>query len=101
MFFIATIAPHFKNKVEGGNTWQIQVQRFHRQLVTITVIISIFLCTEPSAAPIDVKATSMSVSEILVAWKHIKESLGRPQGFEVWIELLKISLVIFAATAFF
>ncbi|XP_032708623.1 contactin-5 isoform X1 [Lontra canadensis] len=38
---------------------------------------------EPSAAPIDVKATSMSVSEILVAWKHIKESLGRPQGFEV------------------
>ncbi|XP_019488523.1 PREDICTED: contactin-5-like [Hipposideros armiger] len=25
----------------------------------------------------------MSVSEILVAWKHIKESLGRPQGFEV------------------
>lgn len=46
-------------------------------------IISIFLCTEPSAAPTDVKATSMSVSEILVAWKHIKESLGRPQGFEV------------------
>ncbi|XP_034522020.1 contactin-5 [Ailuropoda melanoleuca] len=38
---------------------------------------------EPSAAPTDVKATSMSVSEILVAWKHIKESLGRPQGFEV------------------
>ncbi|KAM6172496.1 contactin-5 isoform 1-T1 [Erethizon dorsatum] len=38
---------------------------------------------EPSAAPIDVKATSMSVSEVLVAWKHIKESLGRPQGFEV------------------
>nr|5E52_A Chain A, Contactin-5 [Homo sapiens] len=38
---------------------------------------------EPSAAPTDVKATSVSVSEILVAWKHIKESLGRPQGFEV------------------
>ncbi|XP_068936771.1 contactin-5 [Petaurus breviceps papuanus] len=38
---------------------------------------------EPSAAPTDVKATSLSVSEILVAWKHIKESLGRPQGFEV------------------
>ncbi|XP_058401343.1 contactin-5 isoform X2 [Diceros bicornis minor] len=38
---------------------------------------------EPSAAPTDVKATSMSVSEILIAWKHIKESLGRPQGFEV------------------
>ncbi|XP_051676319.1 contactin-5 [Oryctolagus cuniculus] len=38
---------------------------------------------EPSAAPTDVKATSMSMSEILVAWKHIKESLGRPQGFEV------------------
>uniref|UniRef100_A0A671G2Y4 Contactin-5 n=1 Tax=Rhinolophus ferrumequinum TaxID=59479 RepID=A0A671G2Y4_RHIFE len=38
---------------------------------------------EPSTAPTDVKATSMSVSEILVAWKHIKESLGRPQGFEV------------------
>ncbi|XP_063004969.1 contactin-5 isoform X2 [Melospiza melodia melodia] len=38
---------------------------------------------EPTAAPIDVKATSLSVSEILVAWKHIKESLGRPQGFEV------------------
>uniref|UniRef100_A0A7N4P7N7 Contactin-5 n=1 Tax=Sarcophilus harrisii TaxID=9305 RepID=A0A7N4P7N7_SARHA len=37
---------------------------------------------EPSAAPTDVKATSLSVSEILVAWKHIKESLGRPQGFE-------------------
>ncbi|RMC07378.1 hypothetical protein DUI87_16843 [Hirundo rustica rustica] len=38
---------------------------------------------EPTAAPIDVKATSLSVSEILVAWKHIKESPGRPQGFEV------------------
>ncbi|XP_032907247.1 contactin-5 isoform X2 [Catharus ustulatus] len=38
---------------------------------------------EPTAAPVDVKATSLSVSEILVAWKHIKESLGRPQGFEV------------------
>ncbi|KAI4537871.1 hypothetical protein MG293_012734 [Ovis ammon polii] len=37
---------------------------------------------EPTAAPTDVKATSVSVSEILVAWKHIKESLGRPQGFE-------------------
>uniref|UniRef100_A0A8D1AB12 Fibronectin type-III domain-containing protein n=1 Tax=Sus scrofa TaxID=9823 RepID=A0A8D1AB12_PIG len=46
---------------------------------------------EPSAAPTDVKATSVSVSEILVAWKHIKESLGRPQGFEVWTELLKIN----------
>ncbi|XP_038617776.1 contactin-5 isoform X2 [Tachyglossus aculeatus] len=38
---------------------------------------------EPSSAPTDVKATSVSVSEILVSWKHIKESLGRPQGFEV------------------
>ncbi|XP_055970756.1 contactin-5 isoform X3 [Sorex fumeus] len=38
---------------------------------------------EPSAAPTDVRATSVSVSEILVAWKHLKESLGRPQGFEV------------------
>uniref|UniRef100_A0A452IKK3 Contactin-5 n=1 Tax=Gopherus agassizii TaxID=38772 RepID=A0A452IKK3_9SAUR len=38
---------------------------------------------EPSAAPTDVKATGLSVSEILVAWKHVKESLGRPQGFEV------------------
>ncbi|XP_010846534.1 PREDICTED: contactin-5 [Bison bison bison] len=38
---------------------------------------------EPTAAPTDVKATSVSVSEILVAWKHIKESLGRPQGFEI------------------
>ncbi|OBS59135.1 hypothetical protein A6R68_09740, partial [Neotoma lepida] len=38
---------------------------------------------EPSAAPIDVKATSVSVSEILVTWKHIKENLGRPQGFEI------------------
>lgn len=46
-------------------------------------IISIFLNTEPTAAPFDVKATSLSVSEILVAWKRIKESLGRPQGFEV------------------
>ena len=63
-------------------------------------IISIFLHTEPSAAPTDVKATSVSVSEILVAWKHIKESLGRPQGFEVWTELLKISLVIFAGIVF-
>ncbi|XP_075822947.1 contactin-5 [Microtus pennsylvanicus] len=38
---------------------------------------------EPTAAPTDVKATSVSVSEILVTWKHIKESLGRPQGFEI------------------
>nr|XP_048290495.1 contactin-5-like [Myodes glareolus] len=38
---------------------------------------------EPTAAPTDVKATSVSVSEILVTWKHRKESLGRPQGFEV------------------
>nr|XP_045002224.1 contactin-5 isoform X1 [Jaculus jaculus]XP_045002225.1 contactin-5 isoform X1 [Jaculus jaculus] len=38
---------------------------------------------EPTAAPTDVTATSVSVSEILVAWKHIKESLGRPQGFEI------------------
>ncbi|XP_059961217.1 contactin-5 [Mesoplodon densirostris] len=38
---------------------------------------------EPTAAPTDVKATSVSVSEILVSWKHIKESLGRPQGFEI------------------
>ncbi|XP_060035698.1 contactin-5 isoform X2 [Erinaceus europaeus] len=38
---------------------------------------------EPTTAPTDVKATSMSVSEILIAWKHPKESLGRPQGFEI------------------
>ncbi|KAM6447254.1 contactin-5 isoform 2-T3 [Liasis olivaceus] len=38
---------------------------------------------EPSDAPTDVKATGLSVSEILVAWRHNKESLGRPQGFEV------------------
>uniref|UniRef100_A0A670IPB3 Contactin-5 n=1 Tax=Podarcis muralis TaxID=64176 RepID=A0A670IPB3_PODMU len=38
---------------------------------------------EPSAAPTDVQATGLSVSEILVAWRHSKESLGRPQGFEV------------------
>ncbi|XP_069852911.1 contactin-5 isoform X1 [Dipodomys merriami] len=38
---------------------------------------------EPSAAPTDVQATSVSVSEILVAWRHLAESLGRPQGFEV------------------
>ncbi|XP_026531431.1 contactin-5 [Notechis scutatus] len=38
---------------------------------------------EPSAAPTDVKATGLSVSEILVAWSHNKDSLGRPQGFEV------------------
>lgn len=59
-------------------------------------MISIFFHTEPSAAPTDVKATSVSVSEILVAWKHIKESLGRPQGFEVWTEFL--SLVISVGT---
>ncbi|XP_042315641.1 contactin-5 isoform X2 [Sceloporus undulatus] len=38
---------------------------------------------EPSTAPTDVKATGLSVSEILVVWKHSKESLGRPRGFEV------------------
>ncbi|KAF7250838.1 Contactin-5 [Varanus komodoensis] len=38
---------------------------------------------EPSTAPTDVKATGLSVSEILVAWRHSKESLGRPRGFEV------------------
>ncbi|XP_067322630.1 contactin-5 isoform X2 [Anolis sagrei] len=38
---------------------------------------------EPSAAPTDVKATGLSVSEILIAWRHNKESVGRPQGFEV------------------
>ncbi|XP_030056084.1 contactin-5 [Microcaecilia unicolor] len=38
---------------------------------------------EPSSAPADVKAISLSASEILVAWKPVKESLGRPQGFEV------------------
>ncbi|GAB1293862.1 Contactin-5 [Apodemus speciosus] len=38
---------------------------------------------EPTAAPIDVTATSVSVSEIFVVWKHVKESLGRPQGFEI------------------
>nr|XP_056714092.1 contactin-5 [Euleptes europaea] len=38
---------------------------------------------EPSDAPNDVKATGLSVSEILVSWRHSKESLGRPQGFEV------------------
>ncbi|KAM4828240.1 contactin-5 [Thomomys bottae] len=38
---------------------------------------------EPSAAPTDVQATSVSMSEILVAWRHLAESLGRPQGFEV------------------
>ncbi|XP_053163194.1 contactin-5 isoform X2 [Hemicordylus capensis] len=37
---------------------------------------------EPSAAPTDVKATGLSVSEMLVEWRHSKESLGRPQGFE-------------------
>lgn len=44
---------------------------------------SIFLPAEPTAAPTDVTATSVSVSEIFVVWKHVKESLGRPQGFEV------------------
>lgn len=38
---------------------------------------------EPTAAPTDVTATSVSVSEIFVVWKHVKESLGRPQGFEI------------------
>ncbi|XP_029458249.1 contactin-5 isoform X2 [Rhinatrema bivittatum] len=44
---------------------------------------------EPSSAPADVKATSLSASEIRVAWKRMKESLGRPQGFEVsyWKEM--------------
>lgn len=38
---------------------------------------------EPSAAPSDVKATSISASEILVAWKATMDHLGRPRGFEV------------------
>ncbi|XP_077197612.1 contactin-5 [Paroedura picta] len=38
---------------------------------------------EPSDAPTDVQATGLSVSEIQVSWRHNKESLGRPQGFEV------------------
>nr|XP_020651666.1 contactin-5 isoform X1 [Pogona vitticeps] len=38
---------------------------------------------EPSTAPTDIKAAGLSVSEILVSWRHSKESLGRPQGFEV------------------
>lgn len=64
-------------------------------------IVSIFLNTEPTAAPIDVKATSLSVSEILVAWKHIKESLGRPQGFEVRTQnIIMSSLVAFDSIAF-
>ena len=84
MFFTITRALHLKNQVEGSNTCHIQVQYFgRRNPLPPWFIISIFLHTEPTAAPTDVKATSMSVSEILVAWKHIKESLGRPQGFEV------------------
>lgn len=100
VLFIIITALHFKNQIEGSNTWNIQVQCFGmHNLLPSWFIISIFLHTEPTAAPTDVKATSVSVSEILVAWKHIKESLGRPQGFEVWTELLKISLVISAGTA--
>ncbi|XP_078513119.1 contactin-5 [Lissotriton helveticus] len=39
---------------------------------------------EPSIAPSDVKATSISASEILVAWKSTTDHLGRPRGFEVF-----------------
>ena len=84
MFFIITRALHLKNQGKESNTCHIQGQCFGRHnLLPPWLIISIFLHTEPTAAPTDVKATSVSVSEILVAWKHIKESLGRPQGFEV------------------
>ncbi|XP_064413985.1 contactin-5 [Latimeria chalumnae] len=38
---------------------------------------------EPSAPPADVKAASVSASEILVTWKSFKESPGKPHGYEV------------------
>ncbi|XP_018408440.1 PREDICTED: contactin-5, partial [Nanorana parkeri] len=46
----------------------------------------VFICSaegEPSTAPIDVKATGLSASEILVSWKTSKDNVGRPLGFEV------------------
>ncbi|XP_073518256.1 contactin-5 [Phyllobates terribilis] len=46
----------------------------------------VFICSaegEPSTAPTDVKATGLSASEILVAWKSSKDNVGRPLGFEV------------------
>ncbi|XP_075707631.1 contactin-5 isoform X1 [Rhinoderma darwinii] len=46
----------------------------------------VFICSaegEPSTAPTDVKATGLSASEILVAWKSSKDNVGRPMGFEV------------------
>ncbi|KAM5180992.1 contactin-5 [Mantella aurantiaca] len=46
----------------------------------------VFICSaegEPSTAPIDIKASGLSSSEILVSWKTSKENVGRPVGFEV------------------
>ncbi|OCT96162.1 hypothetical protein XELAEV_18013845mg, partial [Xenopus laevis] len=46
----------------------------------------VFICSaegEPTSAPADVKATGLSASEILVAWKPIKENLGKSLAFEV------------------
>ncbi|OCT93246.1 contactin-5 isoform X1 [Xenopus laevis] len=46
----------------------------------------VFICSaegEPTSAPADVKATGLSASEILVAWKPIKENLGKSLVFEV------------------
>ncbi|XP_063286580.1 contactin-5 [Pelobates fuscus] len=46
----------------------------------------VFICSaegEPSNPPADVKATGLSASEILVAWKPFKENLGKSLGFEV------------------
>lgn len=57
------------------------------KLLRLKFITSIsFLPAEPSTAPNDIKAAGLSVSEILVSWRHSKESLGRPQGFEVLIQ---------------
>lgn len=48
------------------------------------MIVTILTCfTEPREAPSDVKAYSISSSEIRVTWKPPNPGPGRPRGYEV------------------
>lgn len=63
------------------------------------MIVTILICfTEPREAPSDVKAYSISSSEIRVTWKPPNPEPGRPRGYEVFTNYLRMCVYVHTNT---
>ena len=68
-----------------GCNKKVQCRGFFQHFMFETIL----LCfTEPREAPSDVKAYSISSSEIRMTWKPPSPGPGKPRGYEVFIDYL-------------